>query len=423
MAYQPYLNPMPVSGTFWQATQPISGTVTVNVISGFLTETTFTARVPVNGQALMAASVPVVIASNQSAIPVTGTFWQATQPVSGTFWQATQPVSIAAVVAVSKSGTWPEESAAKGTTVAGSPTSENTDANTQSWHVRVTNPSLAVTGTFWQATQPVSGTFWQATQPVSGTVTVNVISGFLTETTFTARIPVNGQALMAASVPVVIASNQSAVPVSGTFWQATQPVSGTFWQATQPVSLTSTTITGTVAVTAPTITKGTQGTNGFTTQHLKDAGRNARSFMLDAYTAAPVAEALQSVVQWYNNAAVAGTTTPAVVPAGKTLRLISWSISTKSLATVGSAVMRIRANTAGVAAVGSPLVWSMEVGSRAGATTVAMTGGLDQQTGTFPEGFEFPAGTGIGFTLAGYGPTGTLTLQGVTRFQVYGYEY
>jgi hypothetical protein len=54
--------------------------------------------------------------------------------------------------------------------------------------VQVEN-SVAVTGTFWPATQPVSGTFWQATQPVSGT-----------------------------------------------FWQATQPVSGTFWQATQPIS-------------------------------------------------------------------------------------------------------------------------------------------------------------------------------------------
>lgn len=40
--------PVPVSGTFWQATQPVSGT-----------------------------------------------FWQATQPVSGTFFQATQPVSLA----------------------------------------------------------------------------------------------------------------------------------------------------------------------------------------------------------------------------------------------------------------------------------------------------------------------------------------
>ena len=46
-----------------------------------------------NGQALMASSAPVVIASNQSAVPVSGTFWQATQPVSGT-------------VAATQSGTW-----------------------------------------------------------------------------------------------------------------------------------------------------------------------------------------------------------------------------------------------------------------------------------------------------------------------------
>jgi len=52
-----------------------------------------------------------------------------------------------------------------------------------SQNVSVQNASLAVTGTFWQATQPVSlatapttpvtGTFWQATQPISGTVTAN----------------------------------------------------------------------------------------------------------------------------------------------------------------------------------------------------------------------------------------------------------
>lgn len=64
-----------------------------------------------------------------------------TQPVSGTFWQATQPVSIASM------------------------------------------PSTPVTGTFWQATQPVSG-------------------------------PLTNAELRA-----------SAIPVSGTFFQATQPVS------------------------------------------------------------------------------------------------------------------------------------------------------------------------------------------------------
>jgi hypothetical protein len=34
----------------------------------------------------------------------------------------------------------------------------------------ISSVAVAVTGTFWQATQPVSGTFWQATQPISGNV-------------------------------------------------------------------------------------------------------------------------------------------------------------------------------------------------------------------------------------------------------------
>ena len=59
---------------------------------------------PNAGQNTMANSLGVVIASDQSSIPVTGTFYQTTQPVSiassvpvtGTFWQTTQPVSVAA---------------------------------------------------------------------------------------------------------------------------------------------------------------------------------------------------------------------------------------------------------------------------------------------------------------------------------------
>jgi len=145
--------------------------------------------------------------------------------------------------------------------------------------------------------------------------------------------------------------------------------------------------------------------------------------MLDAYTAAPVAEAMQSVVQWYSNAAVAGTVSPAVVPAGKTLRLHSYVLSTKSLATVGSAVVRVRVNTVGTAVLASPLAFSFEAGSMSGSTTVAMTGGLGLVAGQFPKGFDIPAGAGVGFSMAGYGPTGALTLQGVTRFGVYGFEF
>lgn len=68
-------NPVPVSGTFFQATQPVSGNF-------------FQATQPVSGTFFQATQ------------PVSGTFWQATQPVSGTFFQATQPVSIAGAVAV-----------------------------------------------------------------------------------------------------------------------------------------------------------------------------------------------------------------------------------------------------------------------------------------------------------------------------------
>lgn len=75
----------PVTGQFYPATQPVSGTVSIS------------------------GSVAVTGSFYQATQPVSGTFWQATQPVSiasmpttpvtGTFWQATQPVSVAATVA------------------------------------------------------------------------------------------------------------------------------------------------------------------------------------------------------------------------------------------------------------------------------------------------------------------------------------
>jgi hypothetical protein len=120
------------------------------------TGTTQTVQAPlVPGQALMAASRPVVIASDQSAIPVTGTFFQATQPVSisgsvpvtGTFWQATQPVSNAGTFAVqaAQSGTWNIGSIttlpalATGANVIGGVTQSGT------WTVAVSNASMAIT--------------------------------------------------------------------------------------------------------------------------------------------------------------------------------------------------------------------------------------------------------------------------------------
>lgn len=296
-----------------------------------------------------------------------------------------------------------------------------------------------ITGT-WVGTitfeASLDGTTWTAINAVSASTsspqTTTTVNGLYRITPGgLQQFRANMTAFTSGSATVLL---RAGAGTGGMFANQVLPIKNTDGTSTQAIKAASTaavaadqaavvSLSPNSPVTPPTLTKGTQGTAGFSVQDLRDAGRNTRVFMLDAYTAAPVAEAMQSVVQWYGNAAVGATVSPAVVPSGKTLRLTSWSISTKSLATVGSAVVRVRINTAGTAVIGSPLAFSFEAGSKSGATTVAMTGGVDSVSGSFPEGFDIPAAAGVGFSMAGYGPTGTLTLQGVTRFVVTGYEF
>lgn len=70
-------------------------------------------------------------------VSLTSTTISGSVAVTGTFWQATQPVSIAAAVASAQSGAW---------------------TTGRTWTLSSGTDSVAVTGTFWQATQPVSGT-------------------------------------------------------------------------------------------------------------------------------------------------------------------------------------------------------------------------------------------------------------------------
>jgi hypothetical protein len=133
-----------------------------------------------------------------------------TQPVSGTFWQATQPVSIAATVAVS---------------------GPLTDVQLRASAVPVSLASTTITGSV-AVTGPLTDTQLRATPvPVSGTVTANagtgtfavsaaslpLPTGAATETTLAAintKTPALGQAVMGSSVPVAIASNQSVLPIN-----------------------------------------------------------------------------------------------------------------------------------------------------------------------------------------------------------------
>ncbi len=351
----------PVTGTFWQATQPVSGPLTDAQLRAV--------AVPVSGT-FWQATQPVSIASMPST-PVTGTFWQATQPVSiaasvavtGTFYQATQPVSIASMPSTPVTGTFWQATQPVSAAALPLPSGASTEATLALIKAKTDNLDVAlstravtgltdtqlratpvpVSGTFYQATQPVSiasmpstpvtGTFWQATQPVSIAASVAVTGTF-----WQATQPVSG--------PLTDTQlRATAVPVSGTFWQATQPVSiasmpstpvtGTFWQATQPVSAaalplpsgasTETTLstlngkvtacnTGAVtvaAITPPTLTKGTQGATGFSTQDLKDAGRVLKTYTVSAL-ATVTTEALISLTPYADIVASSPATTFAV---------------------------------------------------------------------------------------------------------------
>jgi len=281
-------NTVAVSGTFWQTTQPVSGTVTSNQGGA-----PWTVKPDGTGWAMTSTSANVNVTN--ASLAVTGTFWQATQPVSGTVTanQGTSPwlsrINDGTNSAAIKAASTAAVAADPALVVAVSP-----------------NNSVAVTGTFWQATQPVSGsvsitgtanvnvtnasipvtgTFWQTTQPISA-ASLPLPSGAATSanqpTAAAAASTSSGQAgnvamgftttgaptyVTAQTNPLSLTTagalrvDGSAVtqPVSGTFWQATQPVSGTVsisgtvgvTQSTSPwvVSLTSTTITGTVACT------------------------------------------------------------------------------------------------------------------------------------------------------------------------------
>jgi len=203
-----------------------------------------------------------VLAVDGSAVtqPVSGTFWQATQPVSiatmpttpvtGTFWQATQPVSAAALPLPSGASTSAKQPA------LGTAGTASADVLTVQGIAGMV--ALKVDGS--GVTQPVS----VASLPLpSGAATETTLTGVLTTSAFQARVPVNGQAAMSGSVPVVIASNQSVLPINDNAGSLTIDstqlpaalvsgrldvnigastsiaVTGTFWQATQPVSAAS----------------------------------------------------------------------------------------------------------------------------------------------------------------------------------------
>lgn len=176
----------PVTGTFFQATQPVSGTLAVSnfpssqAVTGPLTDVQLrTTPVPISGTVATGGLTDVQLRT--TPVPVSGTFFQATQPISGTLAVSNFPASQAV-------------------------TGPLTDVQ-----LRLT--AVPVSGAFFQATQPVSA----ASLPLpTGAATETTLGTRLADTTFTGRINTQGQKAMTASTPVVLASDQSAIPVTQT---------------------------------------------------------------------------------------------------------------------------------------------------------------------------------------------------------------
>lgn len=151
----------------------------------------------------LAAGITALL-SALASVPVTGTFYQATQPVSGTVTANAGTNLNTSTLALETGGNLAailaklSSDPATQTTLAAVLAKLSSDPATQTTLAAILtklNASLAVTGTFWQATQPVSGpltdTQLRATAvPVSGTVTA---SGPLTDTQLRATaVPVSG---------------------------------------------------------------------------------------------------------------------------------------------------------------------------------------------------------------------------------------
>lgn len=314
-------------------------------------------------------------------LPVDGS--GVTQPVSGS-------VSITGTVAATQSGTW---NVGTVTTLTGITNVVHVDDNAGSLtidapvatpvFVRLSDGAAAISTlpVSIAASVAVTGAFWQSTQPVSNAGTFAV------------------QATLAAETTKVI----------GTINLASAQT-----LATVTTVSTLTTITNAVTITPPTLTKATQGATGLSVQDLKDAGRaivNAATAI--AGVTAVTTEALLALNVSRDGAATSSVTTIAVT-SGKRYRvtgILVGLISTAAAVLAGR--ISLRMNPAGAAVATSPIMLTISLSQQAAA--LAQAG--DEMYVPIPDGMEFSGTQQIGLSQVCSAITGTIWAS------IIGYEY
>lgn len=379
---------------------------------------------PLTDAQLRAAPVPI----SASALPLpTGAATEVTLASALTALNSIL-AKLNATLAVTQSGTWTVQ--------------PGNTANTTPWRVDASGSIQPVSGTVavsnFPASYPVTGTFWQAVQPVSGPLTdaqlrasavpvslaaapLPTDAATLTEQQLqTAQLvairtlldtiddwdesdrakvnPIVGQAgvqagsgnVTANTQRVVIATDQPAftnpmpVNVSQVAGAAIATGSGTAAGAIR-VELPSNG-SGQVNILPPTLTKGTQGSTGLSTQPLEDGGRTTISLYTDG-SQAPVSSGTEALITLTLSSGTAATSagTSFIIPNGKTFRILQIIFESRgnTTATAQTTQWSLRMNTAGAINTSSTPVLL-----RTRTTNGAVANGVDRQVFTFPKGFD-----------------------------------
>ena len=167
------------------------------------------------------------------------------------------------------------------------------------------------------------------------------------------------------------------------------------------------------------LAKGTQGATGVTTQPLRDAGRSAKAITLDGYVVAATTEVLVPFNTSTDNGTPASATSY-TVSAGKRLRLQQLLATIHTIGgntTASNVIIRLRAIATAPALVGSPLQLILVIPGIAAAGNASSTVMLD-----IPDGWELPAGAGLGITVTCGGYVATTAAPKVD-LSLLGYEY
>ena len=365
------------------------------------TQAAMNAKIPALGQTTMAASQPVTIASNQTAIPTSRSWTTAASTDSTQAWL--------------RDG-------------LGNPIASLTDGNgnnalevamaSTSFVFSTLNSStvqLAAAATFTgtiETAQNQQSISLLLTSDQNGTLTINqyitnaatfkvvpIVFTITANTQFSRSFPINGN-----FVNVTFQNTGGATTTTFNLNTAYGTIPASTARGNMPMSLEE--VSGLPFVTS---LKGVQATNALPVQNLLDSGRVLKSYSA-TFTAATT-EALVSMTPIADGVA-GGAATSFAVTATKRLRLSQMCVTTRNagVATQGVVVQLRMINTGAVTAT-SPLVGTASAGTSMAVANVASGGCI-----SFPDGMEMS-----GTMQFGVSQIGTATANNTVV--VHGFEY